>query len=156
MMERSPATYGTHVAGLPGCVAAAETRTEVCALIREAIEPYLEALEEDGRPIPAPQAYELIELARTARRANGRMAGRAGPRAALDAIAVDLADVPEAAQLLGVRVQQIARPPLVAYDRIAGARIVASSAALRRGLTPARMRATARQRASNEYRIRFP
>ena len=62
MMERSPATYGTHVAGLPGCVAAAETRTEVCALIREAIEPYLEALEEDGRPIPAPQAYELIEL----------------------------------------------------------------------------------------------
>ena len=33
---------------LPGCVVAAETRDEVCALIREAIELYVEALEEDG------------------------------------------------------------------------------------------------------------
>ena len=34
---------------LSGCVAVAETEAEVCALIGEAIEIYLEALEEDGR-----------------------------------------------------------------------------------------------------------
>jgi len=42
-------------------VAAAETKTEVRALIREAIGLYLVALEEDGLPIPSPRAYELIE-----------------------------------------------------------------------------------------------
>ena len=31
-------------------------------LIREAIELYLEALEEDGETIPTPQAYELTEV----------------------------------------------------------------------------------------------
>ena len=31
-------------------------------LIREAIELYLEALEEDGEKIPAPRVYELAEV----------------------------------------------------------------------------------------------
>lgn len=47
---------------LPGCVAVGETKAEVLVLIREAIEVYLEALEEDGETIPAPQAYELTEV----------------------------------------------------------------------------------------------
>ena len=50
MIERGPTSYGAHVPDLPGCVAVAETKTEVCALIQEAIELYLEALEEVGRP----------------------------------------------------------------------------------------------------------
>ena len=62
VIERGPTSYGAHVPDLPGCVAAGETKAEVCELIREAIELYLEALAEDGRPIPAPQAYELIEV----------------------------------------------------------------------------------------------
>ena len=62
VIERGPTSYGAHVPDLPGCVAAAETKAEVCVLIREVIELYLEALEEDGNPIPAPQAYELIEV----------------------------------------------------------------------------------------------
>ncbi len=62
LIERGPTSFGAHVPDLPGCVAAAETKAEVCALIREAIGLYLEALEEDGLPIPAPQAYELIEV----------------------------------------------------------------------------------------------
>ncbi len=62
VIERRPTSYGAHVPDLPGCVAAAETKAEVCALIREAIELYVEALEEDGLPIPAPQDYELIEV----------------------------------------------------------------------------------------------
>ena len=47
---------------LPGCVAVAESKAEVLVLIREAIELYLEALEEDGETIPTPQAYELTEV----------------------------------------------------------------------------------------------
>ena len=62
VIERGPSSYGAHVPDLPGCVAVAETKAEVCELIRQAIELYLEALEEDDLPIPAPQTYELIEI----------------------------------------------------------------------------------------------
>ncbi|MCG8623871.1 MAG: type II toxin-antitoxin system HicB family antitoxin, partial [Proteobacteria bacterium] len=48
VIEKGHTSYGAHVPDLPGCVAAAETRDEVCALIHEAIRLYLEALEEDG------------------------------------------------------------------------------------------------------------
>ena len=62
VIERGPMSHGAHVPDLPGCVAVGETKAEVCALIREAIELHVEALEEDRRPVPAPQAYELIEV----------------------------------------------------------------------------------------------
>ena len=62
VIERGPTSFGAHVPDLPGCVAAAETKAEVCELIRQAIELYLEALEEYDLPIPAPQTYELIEV----------------------------------------------------------------------------------------------
>ena len=62
VIEEGATSYGAHVPDLPGCVAAAETREEVCALIREAIALYVEALEEEGSPVPDPQSYELIEV----------------------------------------------------------------------------------------------
>ena len=62
VIEKGPTSYGAHVPDLPGCVAVAETRDEVCALIREAIQLYVEALEEDGIPIPEPSTYELVEV----------------------------------------------------------------------------------------------
>ena len=62
VIERGPRSYGAHVPDLPGCVAVGETKAEVCGLIREAIELYIEELEEDGQPVPAPQAYELVEV----------------------------------------------------------------------------------------------
>ena len=62
VIEKGPTSYGAYVPDLPMCVAAAETREEVYSLIREAIELYVEALEEDGLPVPAPQSYELIEV----------------------------------------------------------------------------------------------
>ena len=62
VIEKGPTSYGAHVPDLPGCVVAAETREEVCALIRGAIELYVEALEEDGLPIPEPNIYELVEV----------------------------------------------------------------------------------------------
>ena len=62
VIEKGPTSYGAHVPDFPGCVAATETKEEVCSLIREAIELYVETLEEGGLPIPAPQLYELIEV----------------------------------------------------------------------------------------------
>ena len=62
VIERGATSYGAHVPDLPGCVAVAETKDEVCALIREAIQLYVETLREDGRPVPDPQAYELVQV----------------------------------------------------------------------------------------------
>ena len=64
VIERGPTSSGAHVPDLPGCVAVGETKVEVLVLIREAIELYIETLEEDGQLVPAPQAYELIEVHR--------------------------------------------------------------------------------------------
>ena len=62
IIERGRKSYGAHAPDLPGCVAAAETREEVYALIKEAIGLYLEALEEEGLPVPEPQSYELVTI----------------------------------------------------------------------------------------------
>ena len=39
VIEKRPTSYGAHLPDLPGCVAAADTGEEVCALIREAMHP---------------------------------------------------------------------------------------------------------------------
>ena len=62
VIEKGPTSYGAHVPDLPGCVAAAESKEEVCSLIKEAIEMCIEALEEDGLPVPPPNSYELVEM----------------------------------------------------------------------------------------------
>ena len=62
IIEKGSTSYGAQVPDLPGCVAVAETRDEVCKLIQEAIELHVEALEEEGLPVPEPQSYELVEL----------------------------------------------------------------------------------------------
>ena len=62
VIEKGPTSYGAHVPDLPGCVAVAESRKEVRALIGEAIELYIETLKEDGSPIPEPGSYELVEV----------------------------------------------------------------------------------------------
>ena len=62
IIEKGPNSYGAQVPDLPGCITVAETRDEVCRLIQEAIELYVEALEEEGLSAPEPQSYELVEL----------------------------------------------------------------------------------------------
>ena len=62
VIEQGPTSYGAHVPDLPGCVAAAETREEVCRLIKEAIGLHVESLDEDGLPVPEPHSYELVEV----------------------------------------------------------------------------------------------
>jgi len=63
VVEKGPESFGAYVPDLPGCVAAGESREEVLALIREAIEFHLEGLKEDGEPIPMPSSSsELVEV----------------------------------------------------------------------------------------------
>ena len=48
---------------LAGCIAVGETRAEVLALIREAIEFHLESLKGEGQPAPRPSSTsELVEV----------------------------------------------------------------------------------------------
>lgn len=69
VIEKTPRSYGAYAPDVPGCVAAAETRSEVIRLMREALASRLEGLREDGDPIPLPQASSVeveVELAATA------------------------------------------------------------------------------------------
>jgi predicted RNase H-like HicB family nuclease len=46
--------YSAYVPDLPGCIACGDTLDETQALIKEAIDLYIETLKEDGKPIPEP------------------------------------------------------------------------------------------------------
>ena len=62
IIEKGESSWGAHVPDLPGCIAVAETRHEVRALIKDAIAFHLEGLREHGEPIPVPSSEsELIE-----------------------------------------------------------------------------------------------
>ena len=60
IIEKGQTSFGAHVPDLPGCVAAAETREDVYALILQAIEMYVAALKEEWLPVPEPHSYELV------------------------------------------------------------------------------------------------
>ncbi len=63
VVEKGPESFGAYVPDLPGCVAAADTRQEVLALIREAIEFHIEGLRADGQPIPPPSSSsEVVDV----------------------------------------------------------------------------------------------
>ena len=50
--EWTGTNYSAYVPDLPGCVACEDTFQETEALIKEAIELYIEALSEEGLPLP--------------------------------------------------------------------------------------------------------
>ena len=54
VVEHGPTSIGAYVPDLPGCVAVGESETEALDLIREAIELHVEALQEQGKGLPAP------------------------------------------------------------------------------------------------------
>ncbi len=63
IIEKGPTSFGAYVPDLPGCVAAGETKEEVLALIRDAIEFHIEGLKQEGEPIPVPSSSgELVEV----------------------------------------------------------------------------------------------
>ena len=64
VIEQGPTSFGAYVPDLPGCVAAADSRDEAIALIREAIEFHLETMREEGMPIPEPHSTaESVDVA---------------------------------------------------------------------------------------------
>jgi len=63
VVEKGETSYGAYVPDLPGCVAVGETRREVLKLIREAIELHIDALREQGDPVPPPTSKsEVIKI----------------------------------------------------------------------------------------------
>ncbi len=63
VLEKGPTSFGAHVPDLPGCIAVGESKEEVLALIREAIELHLEDLRQEGEKIPAPASTSaLVEV----------------------------------------------------------------------------------------------
>jgi predicted RNase H-like HicB family nuclease len=61
--ERTARNYSAYVPDLPGCVAAAETKTDTRRLIQEAIKLHIEAMREAGETVPQPGiSTELIEV----------------------------------------------------------------------------------------------
>lgn len=54
IFEQTDTGYSAYVPDLPGCIAAGDTIDETAQLMREAIEMHLEAITEDGLPIPTP------------------------------------------------------------------------------------------------------
>jgi len=64
VIEQGPTSYGAYVPDLPGCIAAAESRSEVISLIREAIEFHVETMRDEGIPVPEPHSTaESVEVA---------------------------------------------------------------------------------------------
>ncbi len=63
VVEQGESSYGACVPNLPGCVAIGQTREEVLALIRGAIELHLESFRENGTPIPPPtSSVEYVQV----------------------------------------------------------------------------------------------
>ena len=57
VIEKEPKSdWGAYVPDLPGCIATAQTRSEVERLIKEAIELHLAGMREDGLVIPEPSS----------------------------------------------------------------------------------------------------
>ncbi|MEM9744680.1 MAG: type II toxin-antitoxin system HicB family antitoxin [Pseudomonadota bacterium] len=54
VIERTESSWGAHVPDLPGCVAVGESREEVEALIKRAIELHIDDLRRRSQPIPLP------------------------------------------------------------------------------------------------------
>ncbi len=64
VIEKGNNGFGAYVPDLPGCIAAGDTKEEVKQLIQEAIELHIEALKEDGEPVPDPSSIiEFIDVA---------------------------------------------------------------------------------------------
>ena len=58
----SESGYVAYVPVLKGCVSQGKTKTEAMSNIKEAIEAYIEALIEDGLPVPTEVGKDTVEL----------------------------------------------------------------------------------------------
>jgi predicted RNase H-like HicB family nuclease len=60
ILERSRSGWGAHVPDLPGCVAVAQTKTEVIELIREAVNLHVDSLKTSGDIVPRPSSESVF------------------------------------------------------------------------------------------------
>lgn len=64
VIEQARGNYSAYVPDLPGCVSAGDTIEETKQNIQEAIAFHLEAIVEDGLPIPQPNSEcDYVEVA---------------------------------------------------------------------------------------------
>ncbi len=56
VIEEGDTSVGAHVPDLPGCAAVGDTEEEALRLVQEAITLHIEALKEQGLPIPEPRS----------------------------------------------------------------------------------------------------
>jgi len=64
VIEPTKTGFSAFSPDLPGCVSTGETRDEVEANMREAIEFHLDGLREEGEPVPPPRtAAAFVEVA---------------------------------------------------------------------------------------------
>lgn len=54
VIEQTPNNYGAYAPDVSGCISTAETPEEMLAMITEALTFHIEALIEDGDPVPEP------------------------------------------------------------------------------------------------------
>ena len=59
--------YVAYAPALKGCVSQGKTKTETMKNIKEAMEAYIEALLEDGLPVPTEVGKDMVELEVAAR-----------------------------------------------------------------------------------------
>ncbi len=52
--EQAGNNYSAYVPDLPGCISTGKTLEEIEVNIKEAIELYIDTIQEDGQPIPEP------------------------------------------------------------------------------------------------------
>ncbi len=63
VVEENGIGFGAYAPDLPRCVAAAETKQEVMAMIQEAIEFHIEGLRASNQPVPEPSSSsEYVEV----------------------------------------------------------------------------------------------
>ena len=63
VIEVGQGSVGAYVPDLPGCVAVGADRDEVMSLIHDAIALHVDALREQGLPVPVPHsAGELVDV----------------------------------------------------------------------------------------------
>jgi predicted RNase H-like HicB family nuclease len=63
VIEKSEGGFGAYAPDLPGCIAVAESESEVRRLIQEAVEFHIEGLREHGDAVPPPTSTStLVEI----------------------------------------------------------------------------------------------
>lgn len=66
IIEKADENFSAYAPDLPGCIAAADTREELVALMKEAVEFHIAEMQDAGEPIPVPTTgIEFVDVSVT-------------------------------------------------------------------------------------------